>query len=164
MRKGHRRIGFINLYRPIPAAVGRLQGYRQALSAFDVAWDEGLVVEDDTNHPEAGFHTTLGLMQLPDPPTAIFCFNDRVAMGVYNALHDLGKSIPDDVAVMGYDNQEIIASRLRPPLSTMALPHHEMGRWVVETLLNMDKSEGENDGAAPLQHRMPCMYKERASI
>jgi LacI family transcriptional regulator len=52
-------------------------------------------------------------------------------MGVYDALHERGIRIPDDIAVIGFDNQEVIAAHLRPPLSTMALPHYEMGFWGV---------------------------------
>lgn len=61
-------------------------------------------------------------------PDAIVCGNDRIAMEVYNALARLSLRIPQDVAVIGFDNQVDIATRLDPPLTTMALPHREIGR------------------------------------
>jgi LacI family transcriptional regulator len=64
----------------------------------------------------------------------VFCFNDRVAMGLYQAAAELGLRIPRDVSVVGFDNQEIIAGALRPGLTTVQLPHYEMGMWAVEQL------------------------------
>ena len=84
---------------------------------------------------EPVYRTTLEMMRRPDRPTALFCFNDRTAMWVYDALRDLGLRVPDDVAVIGFDNQELLAANLRPPLTTMQLPHYEMGRWAVNYLI-----------------------------
>src|SRR5215469_1429063 len=78
--KGHRRIGFINNVDPIPAAYGRLAGYKQALKAYDIPFEENLV----RLHPsdsKGGYLGTLELMQSHEPPTAIFCFSDFMAMG-----------------------------------------------------------------------------------
>ncbi len=101
------------------------------------------------------------LMQIDDPPTAIFCGNDRMAMGSYMALKERGLRIPADVAIIGFDNQSIIAKYLRPPLSTMALPHYAMGKWAVEYLLG-PKRDDEN--SAPIQHKLPCNFVERESV
>ena len=84
----------------------------------------------------SGYQHVAGLMQAADPPTAIFCGNDPAAMGTYNALKEQGLRILEDVAVVGFDNQELIAAHLRPALSTVALPHHEMGRWAIEYLID----------------------------
>ena len=84
-----------------------------------------------------------------------------MAMGAYDALRELGLSIPQDVAVIGFDNQELIAPYLRPALSTMGLPHYEMGRWAVQYLL--DQHEGEQR-VAPVQQLLLCPLFERASI
>lgn len=65
---------------------------------------------------------------------ALLCMNDRLAFGAYQALADLGKSIPGDVSVVSFDNDEI-AAYLRPGLTTVALPHEAMGRRAVELLL-----------------------------
>jgi len=99
-------------------------------------------------------------MQAADPPTAIFCGNDPTAMGTYKALKEQGLRILEDVAVVGFDNQELIAAHLRPALSTVALPHHEMGRWAVEYLIDRI-ARGE---MSPTRHAIGCPYVERESV
>lgn len=159
---GHRRIGFINRTRAVPAAIGRLQGYREALAAAGIAFDEGLVRADITD-ASGGYRCAMDLMVQPDPPTALFCFNDRMAMGAYDALRKLGKCIPQDVAVVGFDNQELIAAHLHPGLSTVQLPHYEMGQWAVQKLLAMIDGY-DDDGEFPVQHVAACPYVPRASV
>jgi LacI family transcriptional regulator len=84
-----------------------------------------------------------------------------MAMGTYDALRRLNLSIPGDVAVMGFDNQQFIASNLYPALSTMELPHYEMG--VRAARLLMDLMDGLED-EAPSQHRVLCPFIERESV
>jgi len=161
LEKGHRRIGYINNWNDIPATVGRLQGYQKALADFEVAFNENLVYME-LNEVESlqGYDGAMHLMQVSEPPTAFFCFNDRTAMGVYDALRKLNLSIPKDVAVMGFDNQDIIAAYLYPPLTTMQLPHYAMGEWAVRHLI--DVLDGEPN-SSPVQHRIECPLIERAS-
>ncbi len=158
LQKGHRRVGFINCLDPVPATFGRLEGYKQALQAYDIPFDENLVCSH-VSGSRGGYQGTLELMQLREPPTAIFCFSDAMAMGAYDALRKLGLSVPDDVAVMGFDNQELIAAQLSPPLSTVALPHYEMGKWAVQFLL-----EHSGESLPPVQHTIDCPYLERQSV
>jgi LacI family transcriptional regulator len=160
LQKGHRRIGFINTVDRVPAAFGRLAGYRQALAACDVAYDEDLVCAEIAEQA-GGYRCTLDLLQRPDPPTALFCFNDRMAMGAYDAVRKLDLSIPEDVAVVGYDNHEMIAAHLFPPLSTMALPHYEMGLWAANQVIGQTVG---TQGAEPIQHQIQCPFIERASV
>jgi LacI family transcriptional regulator len=164
LSKGHRRIGFINLGGterpvppPLPASNGRLQGYRQALAEYNVPFDESLILFTNQS-PQANYQLTQTLMKLPAPPTAIFCGNDRTALGCYAALSDLGLSIPDDVAVVGFDNQLDIAQGLWPPLTTIQLPHYAMGQWAVEYLMS-----ARDMVALPVQHRLDCPLVERES-
>jgi LacI family transcriptional regulator len=159
---GHRRIGFINNVHLIPATFGRLQGYKMALAAAEVPFDEALV-RCDVSDAAGGYRCTMDLMVQPDPPTGLFCFNDRMAMGVYDALRKLGKRIPEDVAVVGFDNQELIAAHLHPGLSTIQLPHYEMGLWAVQKLLAIIGGHDE-DGEFPVQHIAACPYVPRASV
>lgn len=158
LKKGHRRIGFLNDMNPIPAAFGRLEGYKQMLKAYDIPFDENLV----RSHPsdlKGGLQGTLELMRLPEPPTAIFCFSDFMAIGAYDALRTLGLSVPRDVAVMGFDNYELTTPQLSFSLSTMELPHYEMGKWAVEFLL-----EHQGESLPPIQHIIECPYIERQSV
>ena len=142
IQKGHRRIGFINNIDPIPATFGRLSGYREALASHGLAFDESFTrrAQSDSN---GGYDGATELMQLPDPPTAIFCFNDRMAMGAFRAAQELGLSVPHDLSVVGFDNQEIIAEALSPSLTTVALPYYEMGSAAVETLAEALAVAGE---------------------
>ena len=165
LRKGHRRIGFINLGRdlrdgknPEPAAIGRLRGYKKALTEYDITFDENLLRYTD-GIPQTNYHLTLELMQQPDPPTAIFCGNDRTAMGCYGALQTLGLRIPHDVAVIGFDNHIEFAEYLWPPLTTMQLPHYEMGKWAIDYLTQNNKTHGP-----PIQHMIKCPLIERESV
>ena len=160
LQKGHRRIGFLNEIDPIPASFGRLEGYKQALAAYDVPFDPQLVCVESTS-AAGGYRCTMKLMQLPDPPTALFCFKDLMAMGAYDALRKLGFSIPNDVAVIGFDNQELIANHLHPPLSTLELPHYQMGEWAIQYLV---EHSGPIDTEAPVQKTITCSYIERLSI
>jgi LacI family transcriptional regulator len=78
---------------------------------------------------------TMELMALEEPPDAIFCANDLMAMGCIEALKELGRKIPEDVAVIGFDDREI-ARFLHPPLTTLVLPQYEMGQTAAELLLD----------------------------
>jgi LacI family transcriptional regulator len=83
-----------------------------------------------------------------------------MAMGVYRAAAELGLSIPGDLSVVSYDDQELIAPDLFPGLTSAALPHYDMGRWaVVELLRRLDDPE-----TAPVQHLMPCPTAKRHSV
>ena len=135
VQAGHRRIAFINTTTPSPAHDGRLRGYREALEAAGVAFDPSLVF--DARPEQEGGYDTVGPI-LDQRATAVFCHNDRVAMGLYDGLRERGLSIPADVAVVGFDNQEVIAAHLRPPLTTVALPHYELGAAGVRMLLRLD--------------------------
>jgi LacI family transcriptional regulator len=157
--KGHERVGFINLPLGIPATAGRLEGYWQALEAHGLTLDDSLITYGDGT-ASSGYQRAADLMRFSDPPTALFCGNDQVAMGAYEALKEVGLRIPEDVAVVGFDNQEIIAAHLRPPLSTIALPHYEMGRWAVNYLIE----RAQRGETTPKQHTIACPYVGRESV
>jgi LacI family transcriptional regulator len=162
IEKGHKRIGIITndkLTSGYPAPIGRLKGYKQALKKARIPFDKTLLLEGDSN-ATTGYECTLKLMKLKRPPTAIFCCTDRMAMGAYDALKKLGLRMPDDVSVIGFDNQDVIAAYLYPPLSTLALPHYDMGQWAVKQLL----LENNSDKIRNHQHVLSCPFVERASV
>jgi LacI family transcriptional regulator len=159
LAKGHERVGLINLGPGLPATAGRLEGYRRALEAHGLAFDASLVAYGDGTAC-GGYRLAVELLRTADPPTALFCGNDQTAMGAYEAIKESGLRIPEDVAVVGFDNQEIIAAHLRPALSTMALPHYEMGHWAVNNLIE----QAEREDATPVQHAIVCPYVERDSV
>lgn len=162
--KGHQRIGFINNDDPIPATFGRLEGYKQALSDNNIPFDENLVFVGGAGS-FGGYDGAMALMKLENSPTALFCFNDHTAMGAYDALQKLNLSIPDDVAVMGFDNHELIAKYLYPPLSTMELPHYAMGQWAVSHLLELieQQQQGSKPSSTPIQQLQACPLIKRES-
>lgn len=132
---GHRRIGFINGEPWMDASVDRLKGYRQALATADIAYDETLVRHGDWL-PLTGYHHAVDLLAQPERPSALFCGNDLMAIGALEAISELGLRVPEDISVMGYDDQEL-ARYTHPPLSTLVLPNYEMGQRAAEALLDI---------------------------
>ncbi|HZZ25386.1 MAG TPA: LacI family DNA-binding transcriptional regulator [Roseiarcus sp.] len=155
---GHRRIGYINGEASMEASRQRFRGYRQALATADLPFDPDLVREGNWQ-PLSGYEAARALMNRERAPTAIFCANDLMAVGCYEALHELGLRIPDDVAVMGYDDREI-AQHLHPPLTTVLLPHFEMGSIAAEMLL--DAAAGST--TRPRQIKVECPIVKRGSV
>ena len=155
---GHRRIAHITGEMWMDAARDRLKGYREALAAADVGYDPDLIIEGNWQ-PSAGYEATRVLMALPDPPTAIFCANDRMAVGCYEALKELGLHIPADVSVVGYDDDEV-SRHLTPQLTTVILPHRSMGGWAVEKALSLAENRREKYHVVKFE----CPLIERASI
>jgi DNA-binding LacI/PurR family transcriptional regulator len=133
IKLGHRRIGHIHGSQSFFSSGERLQGYRRALEEAGIAFDPALV-EDGNFEVEVGYRAASKLLALPDPPTAIFAANDLMALGTIYAAHDKGLRIPDDLAIVGYDDQKI-ASLARPKLTTVTLPCFEMGQASAELLL-----------------------------
>ncbi|WP_426004635.1 LacI family DNA-binding transcriptional regulator [Paenarthrobacter sp. NyZ202] len=163
LQAGHRRIGVINLDPDIPAAVGRLEGAREALANAGLELDPDLVVSGnataDGGYEAAGRildHYPVGAGR----PTALFCLNDRMAMGAYDAIKERGLTIPGDIAVIGFDNQELIAAYLRPKLTTVALPFEQMGALGVRTLAAL--TAGQPITAD--QQLVDCPLLERSSV
>lgn len=163
LQKGHRRIGFINNVDPIPATFGRLEGYKQALASLEIPFDPALVRAARSDAAGA-YDCALELMDLPERPTALFCFSDTMAMGAYDAMRKQGLRIPEDVAIVGFDNLELIAAQLHPALSTMALPHYEMGQWAVKYLLEHADQTDDTRTLEPVQERLACPFVERLSV
>jgi LacI family transcriptional regulator len=164
---GHERIGFINGEPWMEAAKDRLKGYRRALATADLPFDPSLIRDGDWMSG-SGFDATLSLMNLAKAPSAIFCANDLMAIGAMEALKSLGLHVPNDVSVMGYDDQEI-SRHTHPPLSTVLLPNYEMGRTAVETLIHESESFHANHPNTQAKSRrmllkVDCPLVERQSV
>lgn len=156
---GHRRIGHVTTAENVEARHIRLAAWREHIAAYGYEPDE-LLAESPQGKTLDGYDAAMRLLSRPERPTAIFCFNDRMAMGVYRAAAEFGLSIPGDLSVVSYDDQELIAPELAPGLTSAALPHYEMGSWAVKELL---RRLGEPD-AEPVQHLMPCPIARRDSV
>jgi LacI family transcriptional regulator len=156
---GHSRVGLINIERlesGLPAAVGRHEGYSRALEEAGLEVEPSLV-RFGLGGEEDGYRYAMELMTSATPPTAIFCANDRTAWGAYQAVSDLRLSIPEDISIVGFDNQAILAPHLRPGLTTLELPFVAMGRRAVELILQ----GAEPDGRVEL---LECPLVERNSV
>ena len=160
---GHSRIGMINNTDDVPATHSRLQAFRETLAAAGLPFHEDLVQSEHSEVP-GGYEAALRLLGTDSRPTAVFCYNDRMAMGAYRAAAELGLRIPQDVSFVGFDNQQLIAENLYPALTTVALPHYEMGAWAIENLI--DAIEGKTDLALMAHHPtiLDCPLVRRDSI
>ncbi|MDO4899218.1 LacI family DNA-binding transcriptional regulator [Actinomyces sp.] len=155
---GHRRIGLIGLDPTIPAAVGRRRGYERVLSECGVEMDESLIVVGGATS-QGGYDAACRLLDHGEPPTAVFCANDRMAMGAYDAVKERGLSIGEDIAVVGVDNQEIVAGGLHPGLTTVALPFDALGRYGVDALDTIARGK-----EVPRRQVLDCTLVTRQSI
>ena len=155
---GRTRIGFINGQQGVDASRDRLKGYKQALASSDISFDASLVRSGNWE-PSTGYEWTHDLMDLDNPPDAIFCANDMMALGCIEALKERGLKVPDDVAVVGFDDRPI-AQFTHPPLTTLILPHYEMGEIAAELLI--DLAGGLE--ARPNQIKVECQLVERQSV
>ena len=132
---GHRRIGAILGPADWMATTERLNGYRSALAAAGVLVARDLVVESDFSI-ESGEAAAAALLDLPERPTAIFGFNDNVAIGALRAAEARGLTVPDDLSVVGFDDSEQ-SGLVTPALTTVRQPLAEMGRMAVSLLLRL---------------------------
>jgi LacI family transcriptional regulator len=136
---GHRRIAAITGPPGWMAEVERLRGYTAALAAAGLEHDRALVLSADFE-VEPGAEAAGRLLDLPDRPTAIFCFNDWMAVGAMRAAHERGLRVPGDVSVMGYGDVDW-ASYLTPALTTIRQPLTDMGRAAVSLLARVRAGE-----------------------
>ena len=144
---GHRRIGCITGPSHLTPSAQRVTGYREALIEAGLAVEDDLIVRGDF-HPESGYRAARSLLERPGAPTAIFACNDLMAVGVLRAVPELGRRVPDDLMVVGFDDIEL-ASYTTPALTTVAQPKVEMARQAVQML-----TERMADKNRPLQRKV----------
>ncbi|MBN2392518.1 MAG: LacI family DNA-binding transcriptional regulator [Anaerolineae bacterium] len=136
---GHRRIAFINGPEGWDATVNRLAGYREELAAWNIPFDPTLVGRGDWE-VQSGFVVARQLLAHTPRPTAIFAGNDLMALGVIYAVQDAGLRVPDDIAVVGYDNRDF-SGFVRPAITTVTMPCETMGHISAESLLRLINQE-----------------------
>ncbi len=137
---GHRRIGCITGASDLTPSADRITGYRQALIENSIPVAETLIVKGDFQY-ESGYQAAQRLLALDDPPTAIFACNDLMAVGAISLTVELGRQVPADLSIVGFDDVRL-ASFTNPPLTTIAQPKYEMGvlgaTMLLERLRNRD--------------------------
>jgi LacI family transcriptional regulator len=136
--KGHRQIAHITNVDNASTVYERLQGYRDALQEAGIPFRPELVLTD-TGQPEAGYHDVYEalaarLLELPGPPTAVFCVHDVLALRLIDALRAKGVRVPEDMAVAGFDGLERWLPG-SPFLTTADQPFERIGEWAARLLL-----------------------------
>jgi DNA-binding LacI/PurR family transcriptional regulator len=139
---GHQRIAYINGPEGWHTSQQRLAGYKDELTAHGLAIDSTLIQPGDWEF-EGGNVAATNLLALDNLPTAIFAANDLMALGAICAIQDDGLNVPDDVAIVGYDNREF-ARIVRPKITTVSMPVYEMGRTAAELLLKQIEEGRQN--------------------
>lgn len=141
------------------AAADRLLGLREVFTAAGAEVAGARWCPKWT--PEHGFDATAELLRT-QRPKALVCLNDRLAFGAYQALAEAGLSVPEDVSVIGFEDHPI-ASWMRPRLTTIALPHYELGAWAVRVLVDLVVRRGRGT-RAPMIHRVPMPVRDGGSV
>ncbi|MCZ9351697.1 LacI family DNA-binding transcriptional regulator [Streptomyces mutabilis] len=162
LAQGHREVAVVGGENDI-ASVERLNGFRDALRAAGITVPRQRVVRTG-GEISSGYEGALRLLDgaaAGRHPTGLFCYNDRVAAGVLHAAARLGLTVPGDLSVIGYDDQEHMAAFLSPPLTTVALPHRAMGEAAVRLVLD---SIGTGRMPSPTVRRIACPVIDRESV
>ncbi len=150
---GHRRIGFIKGHPNHMASDDRLFGYRRALDRAGLSYEPVLVCDGAFDF-DSGARAARHLLDLPNPPTAIFASNDDMAAGVLSVAHDRGIAVPSRLSVAGFDDTTL-ARTVWPPLTTIHQPMAELARTATEILIA---------GGGITHRRLPHTLIERASV
>ena len=141
--QGHKRIGCIAGPEEMPLCHYRLQGYVQALRRCDIMVDPQYIARGDFTF-EAGSKAMQQLLDLPQPPTAVFCHSDVMALGALSQAKRQGLKVPEDLSIIGFDNIDL-TQFCDPPLTTIAQPRYEIGREAM--LLLLDQMQGQHVGS-----------------
>ena len=148
LETGRRRIAVVTIPETISTGRDRVAGYEQALRDFGVPVDRGLI-RTTSFAVEESYAQTLRLFALPAPPDAIFATNHSAVIGALQALKTRGVAVPDEVAIVGFDDHPWM-SLLDPPLTTVSQPMHALGVQATELLLQRIEHAGRAVDGAPL--------------
>ncbi|HEX3806434.1 MAG TPA: LacI family DNA-binding transcriptional regulator [Gaiellaceae bacterium] len=153
---GHRRIAAITGLPVRVATVQRLRGYRAALASAGLLADDELIVESDFMIT-GGRTAATRLLDLPEPPTAIFAFNDNLAIGAMQVARARGLRLPEELSVVGFDDTGE-AELVTPALTTVRQPLAEMGKLAVALLARL--LAGEQPDALQLELATELVIRE----
>lgn len=149
IEKGHRKIAHIagNLYYQV--ALDRLEGYKRALQEWKIDYSEELVVSGNFLWQKS-YETMNDILRHHPQCTAVFAASDAMAYGAIQAINEAGLTIPDDIAIIGFDDLEF-SSLTSPPLTTIRQPRYQMGLKAMELLTKILRDEAENGVKIPLK-------------
>ena len=158
---GHTKIAHITDSNNTVASPERLRGFKDVLTENKIAINDSYILKMPGSNSHEGYVMTQKLLALKNRPTAIFAYNDRMALGAYEAIQEIGLEVGKDISVIGFDNQPYFADALRPGLTTVQLPHYEMGAWAAQRMLNQLKNSESNE---PMQDQIDCALVVRNSV
>lgn len=153
--RGHGDVAFLGGRADDYARGERLRGFQDA--ARDAGLDPDRLIQVDGEYSISTGYDLTQMIFADRSPTALVCGNDRMAVGALLALHSLGLSCPQDVSIVGYDDQPDVADQVRPRFTTVALPHLQMGITAGELLLDPPSEP-------PSRLVLPCPLVERDSL
>jgi DNA-binding LacI/PurR family transcriptional regulator len=134
--KGHRRIGYIGRLPTLPVndvEIHRFHGYIDALKSDHLDIEDALIHQMDEYSVEDGYRATETLMNLDNPPTAIFATSDVFVCGELQYLYQCGKKVPGDVSLVGYD--DTLSALMAPPITSVGLSHEKIGEQALQLLM-----------------------------
>lgn len=156
---GHKNIAMISgVYKDIESGALRVRGYRKALKENGIEFNPDLIFEGDFKI-DSGIKAMKEILQIVPRPTAVFAGSDEMAVGAIKTIKKAGLNVPDDISVIGFDNN-IIAKVSDPELTTIGQPAHKIGEKAMEMLSKVIKGEGLKETNVYL----PCKLIERGSI
>jgi LacI family transcriptional regulator len=152
IQSGHRNIGLISGPPISHSAFGRLRGYEAALEAADIPFNDSWVRHC---HPMLGGGQEMAKDLLENNPeiTALFCHNDLIAVGALQACAEIGLRVPDDIAIIGYDDIRL-AALVTPALTTLHIPRAEIGTQAMQMLLAQTEDESTKSKEIYLQPKL----------
>lgn len=155
---GHRRIAHITVPSGAVAVDLRISGYRKALHMYGLGPAEEILIYGRNNDPAGCDEAAEAMLARAEVPTAVFCYNDALAAGVYRRATRHGLRVPENLSVVGFDDLRLISTNLDPPLTTMRLPHCEMATWLTRRVIDPQVYE-----SPPTLTRARCPLVVRAS-
>lgn len=154
---GHRRVAMINGPQHFQAARDRVAGFASALERAAVPWSGELLGGGEWSMV-TGYRAAHRFLDRPEPPTAIFCASDVIALGAIAAAYERGLRVPEDLSIVGFDDR-LLASQAQPPLTTVALPLFEMGRVAGAIAVGAPPAGVARAGL----HTVPCSLVRRST-
>jgi DNA-binding LacI/PurR family transcriptional regulator len=166
IRLGHRRIGLIGGPSRITTGRERREGYERALREHGLELDQSVIKIGDCKQ-NGGYQKACELLEMDDPPTAIFTANNLMTLGGLNAIHEKDLNIPQNVAIVGFDDMPWAPS-LDPPLTAVAQPTYELGCTAADLLLqriaDKDREIVEMKLEPTLIIRDSCGHNEKRGV
>lgn len=152
IRRGHRRIAYLLGPSRAEAAQLRYEGYRRALREHGLPILPAYVVQE-IPRMEGGRRAMRRLLALPSPPTAVVAYNDLMAIGAMEVVQEAGRRVPEDVAIVGFDDI-ILAAYTIPPLTTVRVPKYQMGYKAADALIDAIRSGQASNEVVRFQAEM----------